>query len=230
VAKVINGLNPTQATGFIKFAGFITGALRAGATLYNLCFYALKTFLRDTMFSYLLTKSDFNPFKSAAGNLKMAWTKDEAYWEFKKAGGDQASFASVDRNSLQRQIATLTATGYTDAVWNSVKAKKFAQAWEVGILEPLRRPGEISELMTRLGEFKSSMKGKELTKEALEQAGFNAREITIDFAKAGVTGRAMNQISAFFNANIQGFLKTAEVMADKNAGDKGCFILGRFGR
>lgn len=212
VAALINGLNPSEVNGLLRVMSFFTNSLRSGATVYNLSFSS-RNFLRDSGFAYLLSGSGYNPAKHAVGGAKAAITKNEAYWQFKKAGGDQSSFFSVDRNSLQMELATLKETGYAKRVWNLVKAKEFAAAWEAGVLEPMRWPGEISELSTRLGEFKKSVEKNGETKEGLEKSAFAAREITIDFAKAGIQGRALNMVSAFFNANLQGFMKTGEVLS-----------------
>lgn len=211
VAALINGLNPNEANAFLRIAGFFTQSLRAGATIYNLSF-SPRNLMRDIQFAFTNTTSKFNPFKSIIGNFKSAITKDEAYWKFKKAGADQASFFSVDRNSLQKELLELEQTGYAKSVWNLVTAKEFAAAWEAGVLEPLRYPGEVSELSTRLGEFKSSIKQHGTSKEGLEKAAYNARSITIDFARAGIHGRALNMVSAFFNANVQGADKTVETL------------------
>lgn len=211
VAALINGLNPNEANAFLRIAGFFTQSLRAGATIYNLSF-SPRNLMRDIQFAFTNTTSKFNPFKSIIGNFKSAITKDEAYWQFKKAGADQASFFSVDRNSLQKELLTLEQTGYAKSVWNLVTAKEFAAAWEAGVLEPLRYPGEVGELSTRLGEFKSSIKQHGTSKEGLEKAAYNARSITIDFARAGIHGRALNMVSAFFNANVQGADKTVETL------------------
>ena len=226
VAALINGLNPNEANAFIRSARFFTNSLRAGATVYNFAF-TVRNFLRDSIFAFLLTNSKYNPAVHAMGGAKAAIKKDEAYWQFKKAGGDQASFFSVDRNSLQKEILTLEKTGYAKSVWNLVKAKEFAAAWEAGVLEPMRYPGEISELSTRLGEFKKSVSKHGDDKAGLEKSGYAAREITIDFAKAGINARAINMVAAFFNANLQGFVKTGEVLGKHTL--KAATFLGTLG-
>lgn len=228
VAKIINGLNPSQANGLVKFLGFFSKSLRAGATGYNATF-SIKNFLRDSMFAYLTTTSGFNPILSLPGNIKMAIKKDKAYWEWKKSGGSMSSFVSMDRNALQSGIRALENTGYLKKIWNRVKAKDFAEAVDIGILEPLRFISETSELITRLGEFQSSMKGKELTKENLERAGFNSREISLDFAKGGVKSKSINTMAAFFNANLLGLAKTREVITSKPKAIKTISVLGTMG-
>ena len=52
-------------------------------------------------------------------------------------------------------------------------------------------------------------------KAALERAGFEGRDITIDFAKIGAKMSAVNSIVAFFNARLQGYAKLYESFRDQ---------------
>ncbi len=228
IAKIINGLNGSDAGTLVRFLGFFSKTLRAGATGLNATF-SIKNFLRDTMFSYLTSTSGFNPLKSFPGNVKMAINKNEAYWQFMKAGGGMSSFVSMDRKVMQESLRALERTGYTKAVWNAVSGKRFADAVDIGLLSPLRWVSETSELITRLGEFKSSMRGKEFTKENLERAGFNAREVTLDFAKGGVASKYLNTMTAFFNASVQGFAKTGDILSSRPRALKAVGLLGTLG-
>lgn len=228
VAKIVNGLNGSDAGMLVRGLGFFAKSLRAGATGLNATF-SIKNFLRDTMFAYLTSTSGFNPLKSFPGNVKMALGKNEAYWQFMKAGGGMSSFVSMDRKVMQENLRALERTGYTKAVWNAVSGKRFAEAVDVGLLSPVRWVSETSELITRLGEFKSSMRGKEFTKENLEKAGFNAREVTLDFAKGGVASKYLNTMTAFFNASVQGFAKTGDILSSRPRAVKAVAFLGTLG-
>lgn len=228
IAKIINGLNPSDAGTLVRGLGFFAKTLRAGATGYNLTF-SIKNFMRDSLFAYLTSTSGFNPVTSLPGNVVMSIRKKDAYWAFMKAGGGMSGFVSMDRNSMQSNIRTLTRTGYLKSIWNAISEKRFAEAVDIGLLSPLRYVSETSEIVTRLGEFKSSMQGKDFTKENLERAGFNAREITLDFAKGGATAMQINIMSAFFNANIQGFVKTGEILKSRPNALKAVGLLGTLG-
>jgi hypothetical protein len=59
----------------------------------------------------------------------------------------------------------------------------------------------LGEKATRLGEFKKGIASGATPAEA----GMSAREVTLDFAKAGTQAKAVNQIIAFFNSNIRGW-------------------------
>jgi hypothetical protein len=232
IAAIVNGLNPSEANIFMRGMGAFAGMLRAGATGYNPTF-AIKNIAKDMLFATTGTKSGFNPFKTLPENIKISVKKSEIYWEMQKAGGGFANLVSLDRNVLQENLRTLTDTGYTGRVWNAISEKQFLKAAKLGMFDPLigsaRYLSETSEQTTRVGEFKSSMKGKEATKANLEKAAFNAREITLDFAKGGNTVRAINTVAAFFNANVQGLIKTGSILADPKRAPKAIAILGTIG-
>lgn len=242
VAAIINGTQSmTQRFEALNFLKFFTKALRAGATGMNATF-AVKNLIRDNFFAYMSSKAGYRPFVDSLQNAKIAITKDEAYWELKKAGGSQSSFVSVDRNALQKKISDFTDTGYFNAIWNRLKEvrnsdgsinykqtmSKIGEALDRA-LDPLVLISETSELSTRIGEFRRSMKGKPWTKENLEKAGYNSREVTLDFAKGGAYSKAYNQFKAFFNANILGAEKSIDILTHKKSAIKAVWTMGMLG-
>jgi len=78
-------------------------------------------------------------------------------------------------------------------------------------LEMLRILSEGFETVTRLGEFstvyRKAKKSGLKEKDAVERAGFEGRDVTIDFKKSGSQIQAWNIVSAFFNARLQGYAK-----------------------
>ena len=242
IAKVINGVQGSvkkiEALNFLKF---FTKVFRAGTTGLNLAF-AAKNLIRDNFFAYMSSNADYKPFVESFGNAKIAITKDKAYWEFLKAGGSQSSFVSVDRNALQKNIDDLSNTGYLTKVWNRAKEtydsagkldyKKTLENINLLLDRVLDLPAvisETSELSTRIGEFRNSMKNKPWTKENIEKAGYNAREVTLDFAKGGIYGKTINQFKAFFNANLLGLEKVYNIATDRRAAIKALWMLGTLG-
>lgn len=242
VAAIINGTQSmTQRFEALNFLKFFTKTLRAGATGMNATF-AVKNLIRDNFFAYMSSKAGYRPFVDSLQNAKIAITKDEAYWELKKAGGSQSSFVSVDRNALQKKISDFTDTGYFNAIWNRLKEvrnsdgsinykqtmSKIGEALDRA-LDPLVLISETSELSTRIGEFRRSMKGKPWTKENIEKAGYNSREVTLDFAKGGAYSKAYNQFKAFFNANILGAEKSIDILTHKKSAIKAVWTMGMLG-
>lgn len=242
VAAIINGTQSmTQRIESLNFLKFFTKTLRAGATGLNATF-AVKNLIRDNFFAYMSSKAGYRPFVDSLQNAKIAITKDEAYWELKKAGGSQSSFVSVDRNALQKKISDFTDTGYFNAIWNRLKevrnsdgsinykqtVSKIGEALDRA-LDPLVLISETSELSTRIGEFRRSMKDKPWTKENIEKAGYNSREVTLDFAKGGAYSKAYNQFKAFFNANILGAEKSIDILTNKKSAVKAIWTMGTLG-
>lgn len=242
IAKVINGVQGSvQKIEALNFLKFFTKVFRAGTTGLNLAF-AAKNLIRDNFFAYMSSKADYKPFIESLGNAKIAITKDKAYWEFLKAGASQSSFVSVDRNALQKNIDDLSNTGYLTKVWNRAKEaygsagkldyKKTLENINLLLDRVLDLPAvisETSELSTRIGEFRNSMKNKPWTKENIEKAGYNAREVTLDFAKGGIYGKTINQFKAFFNANLLGLEKVYNIATDRRAAIKALWMLGTLG-
>lgn len=242
IAKVINGVQGSvQKIEALNFLKFFTKVFRAGTTGLNLAF-AAKNLIRDNFFAYMSSKANYKPFVESFGNAKIAITKDKAYWEFLKAGGSQSSFVSVDRNALQKNIDDLSGTGYLTKVWNRAREvydsagkldyKKTLDNINLLLDRVLDLPAvisETSELSTRIGEFRNSMKNKPWTKENIEKAGYNAREVTLDFAKGGIYGKTINQFKAFFNANLLGLEKAYNIATDKRSAIKALWMLGTLG-
>lgn len=242
IAKVINGVQGSvQKIEALNFLKFFTKVFRAGTTGLNLAF-AAKNLIRDNFFAYMSSKANYKPFVDSFGNAKIAITKDKAYWEFLKAGASQSSFVSVDRNALQKNIDDLSNTGYLTKVWNRAKEaydsagkldyKKTLENINLLLDRVLDLPAvisETSELSTRIGEFRNSMKNKPWTKENIEKAGYNAREVTLDFAKGGIYGKTINQFKAFFNANLLGLEKVYNIATDRRAAIKALWMLGTLG-
>ena len=70
-------------------------------------------------------------------------------------------------------------------------------------VEALRVISEAGEKGTRLGVFRRGLKRGVSPVEA----GFEARDVTLDFAKMGTSAKVINQLIAFWNANIRGWDK-----------------------
>lgn len=229
IASFINNLNPIDANFFIETLGAFTKTLRVGATTLSPAF-AAKNMIRDQLLAHLSTKGGYN-ITQLPGVIWSMLKNDEFYQAFKRSGAGMSSAVTFDRKGLQEAMRLLDGTGYTDRVWNSIKGKEFGRAVNEALIQPVYRglsvTGEVSEKITRFGEFKASMKGKPFTRENIERAGYNAREITLDFSKGGVRSKYINQLSAFFNTNIQGVVKVAEILKDTPL--KAVAIMGSIG-
>jgi hypothetical protein len=196
IAEVMNGLSTETIPLLVKLISIPAKMLRAGATLTP--DFMVRNLIRDAVSTGVLSRTGFMPGLDTAKGLKRAVTKDNTYWDWVKAGGDHASLVSMDRTTLQATLKDIAATGYTERVWNVVKNP----------LELLRLGSELSEKMTRLGEFGRAVEKHGNDKAGLMQAAYESRDI-MDFSRRGKLTASFNLITAFFNASMQGLDRTA---------------------
>ncbi|MBQ9536638.1 MAG: hypothetical protein IJU79_02490, partial [Desulfovibrionaceae bacterium] len=195
LAEVMNGLRAEQIPFLFKLISIPAKMLRAGATLTP--DFMVRNMIRDAVSSGVVSRSGFVPGVDTAKGLKHGVLRDETYWNWVKAGGDQASVVSIDRTTLQKRVNDLAASGYLERVWNVVKNP----------MELLRLGSELSEKMTRLGEFEKATKIHGTNKSGLMQAAFESRDL-MDFSRRGRLTGTFNVMTAFFNASVQGLDRT----------------------
>ena len=217
--------------------------LRAGVVLNPK--FMIFNFIRDTFtasgFSknfwflpYISTGRGANIFVAAkygeSTPLKYIYTKKyvkkskDLMFRFNTSGGTQATLISYDRN----YFADLEVAKYLDSRKSTMhNVIDFAKKPNLNILRDM---GDVAEMGSRVENFrltenrlnklnKTLPENKRLTQqEILEKAGFEARDITVDFRKMGTIGQFINQQSAFYNANIQGLSKLYEAFSDRAPG------------
>jgi len=167
--------------------------------------FVVRNPLRDAFTAFVHSKAGFIPGLDTTRGLFSAITHDELYWKWKISGAEHSMLTSLDREYLQKGIKELMATS-VGKVKNVIK-------------HPLRSAqmfAEFGEEATRIAEYNLVEKGgkrwwmvaERIPEEATERermlrAGYAAREVTLDFARLGTKTRAVNQIIAFWNANVQ---------------------------
>ena len=218
ISAALNGMNKFSAHWIRNTIGLPSQWLRAGATL-NPEFMA-RNISRDTFYGASYSKNTFFiPIVSSIRGLFLRHGKfnEKLYQEFIKSGASQSHLISIDQRYFRdgKMIDEL----YSRKFHNWLNPTK--------ILENLRAVSEYTEVASRLADFELTMKrltkqneklppDKKLTyRQILHRAGFEARDLTIDFRKMGYAVQAINQIAAFFNARIQGNLKLWEGMRDR---------------
>ncbi len=162
--------------------------LRAGAILSP--DFMVRNPARDQLTAFAYSNYNFLPgfdfLKGIAGVLK----KDVDYQLFRQSGAEHSMLVSMDREYLQKSFKEITeGKKFTDFIKNP--------------LELFQLASELGEKATRLGEFKKGV----ATGITPAEAALSAREVSLDFAKAGSTAHAVNRLIAFFNANIRGWDK-----------------------
>jgi len=188
----------TESIGMIvKMLSYPAKWLRAGATL-SPDFALARNPIRDAMTAFCYSKYGFLPPVDFIKGLASVLGKDSDYLLYRASGADHAMMVSLDRQYLKKSFAEI------------VEGKKFTQ-YVKNPMEALRTVSEWTEKSTRMGEFKLGLKQ---VKNPIE-AGLASREVTLDFSEIGAKTRALNNMIAFFNANIRGWARMG--MAFKEA-------------
>ena len=212
LAQALAEFTPSEMGVVTRVLGLPARTLRAGATTSP--DFIFSNIARDTVLAPIFSKSGFIPgWNTLKGAYIMAAAKtgfnknaERLFKLWEKSGGMQSTLMSLDRNIFDKPVYDQL-TGRT--IRNQIKNP----------LEILRTLSEIGENITRLGEFQLAYKkaGREGLKgrERAERAGFETRDVTIDYAKMGYYMKGLNQVSAFYNARVQGYVKIYEAFRDR---------------
>ena len=215
--RTVYEVDPDVATAFksadqettnllMKILRVPASTLRAGAVLAPE--FIARNALRDQLSALVLSRNDFMPVMDFVRGMVSLGTKDEHFVNWLKGGGANSTLVSMDRQYLQENLFKLSQdTGLMSRAINVAKSP----------LEMLRVASELVENATRIGEFRKAI-GDRTTKGDIQRAAFESREVTLDFARIGAKARAVNMISAFFNAQIQGVDRIARAFADNPVG------------
>lgn len=201
--QVVEALRDTsrgEANMLLRVLAVPARLLRAGATLAP--DFMVRNYMRDTTGSAVTSQRDFKPFIDSWSGFFHIIKQDKAYQDFMKSGGMQSMVVSMDRNYFQRDIQKYLTAG---KVRNIVTQP----------IETLRVLSEVFEGTTRIGVQKLAAKemrrDTSLTeREVIDRMGFEGRDVSIDFAKMGSKIHAVNMLSSFFNARLQGYARIAK--------------------
>jgi hypothetical protein len=211
VAAAVKALDKESANTIIRLLAMPARMLRAGATLSP--DFMVRNPVRDFFSAFVQTgKTVFHPVDTAKG-LYSAIVKDQHFRDWLKAGGGNAELVAMDRRYLQESLRGLTQdTGLSTRAWNVVRHP----------LDILRTVSELSEQMTRLGEFRAvrerALREGETPREAAARAAFSSREVSVDFSRHGAITQSLNMMTAFWNAQLQGADRTIRAIRDNPGG------------
>lgn len=189
VARTFQALDKENVNLITKILSYPASWLRAGATLTPE--FIGRNPIRDQFSGFVYSKFGFVPSIDFIRGIFAMATKNDLYWEWKKGGGDHAMLVSMDRAYMQDRLADVL---QKYPVRNLIKNP----------IEALRILSEINEAGTRIGEFGKGIKKEGRTKAGIQEAALSSREATLDFARKGAAGNAINRIVAFWNASLQG--------------------------
>lgn len=200
LAAAVKGLNAEAVSGVVKVLALPAGWLRAGAVLSPE--FMIRNPARDTFEAALNSDKGFVPFYHTLKGLFHVLKQDELYRKFYASGAAHGALVSLDRNYLSKDVERLTAS-------------RLGQVGRLARnpLELLRSISETMEEATRVGEFELQI-GDRTDMASMMRAGQKARDITLDFGRRGSRTLAMNLISAFWNASVQGTDKMARAIAE----------------
>ena len=193
---------------------------------------------RDQVMAWINTKYGYKPvydwvrgimaLQNRAKFLKPDNSVEREYWT---SGAAMSNIVSVDRRSLNQMADEVVHQAGIAKPRTILGTTKRAVT---NAIETLRAAMEFTENATRYSEFARGvaieqkalsqrvasglMTEAQAEKEAILRAGFNAREVSIDFGRIGQKTRAINAISAFWNPSMQGLSKVGRQLADDPVG------------
>ena len=192
--QAVSGLDHSGAGALIRLLGapvtkVITAPariLRTGATSLGPEFMVTNP-QRDTVTAFIQSEYGFVPVIDTVRGAFHVAKRSEMFNEFVKGGGEFAAIAGLDRKNVVATIRDLTETGIFKQIIRHP-------------IESARAFSDTMEKATRLGEFIRA-RGKGAT---IPTASLAGRDVSLDFAKGGSKTFALNQLIAFFRAQING--------------------------
>jgi len=200
LANTFKNFDSFQASLITKILAQPSKLLRAGSTLAPE--FMVRNITKDSLTASIFSRANTIPIIAQfRGLFHMIMGKrfgGEMYQKWIKSGGLQSMVTSMDRTYFAKNVKKEL---LGSKPYNMLKSP----------LEMLRILSEGFETVTRLGEFstvyRKAKKSGLKEKDAVERAGFEGRDVTIDFKKSGSQIQAWNLVSAFFNARLQGYAK-----------------------
>lgn len=185
--KTIQGLNGEDMGILMKIMSMPAKLLRAGATLTP--DFSVRNPIRDQFSAMVYSQYGFRPGIDLAHGMFELMGNTDVYKLWKAGGGEHAMTVSLDRTNIQNTFKELMASKGTKLAGYVRSPIKFLQIIS-----------EFGEIGTRLGEMRQALRSGA---DPIASA-FASREVTLDFARIGAKTKAMNAITAFWNANLQG--------------------------
>lgn len=206
VAAVFKAADKESANWLFRIITAPTKMFRAGVTL-SPDFFP-RNIIRDQFDATINSRNGFIPFLDTVQGAASMIKQDDVYQNWLKSGGANATMVTLDRDYIQNNVMKLNEeTGFADKAWNVIKSP----------FDALRVVSELAENATRIGEFKKAA-GEDPTKADIQNAGFQSREVTLDFARIGSKTQSLNMLVAFWNAQVQGIDRIGRRFAEDPLG------------
>lgn len=224
--NAIQRLDEQELQVWEKLMSVPAQALRTGATL-SPDFIGVNP-IRDAFSTAIYSRGGMRPpgWHLARGMFELV-KKGDLYDQWVAEGGLSSGMIGADRVTMQRTVSEIMhgkrSKLYRVVTWPKtiLGAGKEVGGWlhhpfdalarTLGkAVDPLRMAAEFAENANRLGEFaevteRATKQGK--TQRAAATEGAIASRDLIDFRRAGIQGRVLNRLIAFFNAAVQDIAK-----------------------
>jgi hypothetical protein len=226
--RALSGLDTLDRGTLLKIFSPFARMLRLGATGLKLSFNLVRNPWRDALSYAVLSKhKDSIPIlDTTKGVLTEITAKPgDLAWRFKNTGGSLSGMMGFDR------AATMSI--YDDLINQKLKAsKKVIKAINLKnvpsllsyLLNQVREGLNVFELGPRVAELEKSYKKyikehPDWTEEDAFVKAFNdAQDVTVNFTKSGYMGKRINEVTAFFNASVQGANKMGRAIKENPVG------------
>jgi len=153
--------------------------------------FQARHFIRQELTSYFASPNRFVPVLTTLQGLGGLMKNSPEYAEWLRAGGANDAIASLDSETIQKQILKLNGeTGFLDSAWNTIKS-------------PLQSMAMITHILDEARTFGKYQVARGMGKD-IPTAQMEARDSGIDVSRSGAKLRAWNMITPFENMRIQG--------------------------
>lgn len=204
--SALTAIDPIRLGPISKLLAPFARLVRLGATGLRASFGLIRNPVRDFQtYAVYSKRNSATVFDPVLGVYKDLTRKpgDPAF-RFHAAGGEVATQMGYDRAAMMMMFDEMM-----------VKKSAFPKTLMVvkHPVDTLRKMFQVPELGPRIAELEGSMKtyrerNPSWTEEDVWIAAFNdAQDITVNFTRSGGYGRKLNEVTAFFNAAMQGWSK-----------------------
>ncbi|MBQ4404938.1 MAG: hypothetical protein II857_11110, partial [Selenomonadaceae bacterium] len=227
VRAVENIYSPADTAWIMKFLKATMSFVRTMLTQGNFDF-SIGNLFRDMQDAFIHNRhADANPFVALLNAFREGFKgfgfkrmfkekslvpHDTDWAELNALGGTQSTFVSEDVDQLRRSM---------NKIYRKTFKESFKEAPLFTLLDRMQWLSEQTEYMTRLNSYKRAK--AELAKQRPDGkatladkrlAALEARDASIDFAKAGTSTRKFNRLVMFANAQVQDWAKWGVIGRD----------------
>jgi hypothetical protein len=194
LTEAFGAMDRAQLDITVRILSLPASMLRTGAILTPE--FMSRNILRDTLSAFVYSKDGFIPLVDTFIGMGHILGRSKAWKDWVISGGMFAHLQSIDRSYHQKGMKELlTSIPMRNILKNPIEHLRAASA--------LAEQGTRVAVHARRSRKAQKKEGKPRI-EAITEAGFESRDVTLDFQRFGSKTRSLNHMSAFFNAWLQG--------------------------